>query len=118
MASLRTKSVSTKVTEEEYARFETVAGDRTISEWAREVLSEAANPNSPEQVTLAEVLALRTILLNLYFALSQGQTLSAQEMQEIIQRADQGKLDKARQRLAEGTKADHEREVVASGRRR
>ena len=33
MPSLRTKSVSTKVTDEEYAQMEALAGEQTISEW-------------------------------------------------------------------------------------
>jgi hypothetical protein len=48
MPSLRTKSISTKVTDEEYAQFEALAGEQTV---------------------LAEVLALRTILLNTHFAI-------------------------------------------------
>ena len=101
MPSLRTKSISTKVTDEEYAQFEALAGEQTISEWARDVLFKAAKPNPGEQTVLAEVLALRTILLNIHFALSQGRTLTAEEMQKLIERADQNKLSKARQRLAE-----------------
>jgi hypothetical protein len=101
MPSLRTKSISTKVTDEEYAQFEALAGEQTISEWAREVLLKATRPNAGEQTMLAEVLALRTILLNVHFAVSQGQTLTTEEMQQLIERADQNKLSKARQRLAE-----------------
>jgi len=101
MPSLRTKSISTKVTDEEYAQFEALAGDQTISEWARDILLKATKPNAGEQTLLAEVLALRTILLNVHFAVSQGQTLTAEEMQQLIARADQDKLSKARQRLAE-----------------
>jgi hypothetical protein len=103
MPSFRTKSISTKVTDEEYAQFEALAGEQTISEWAREVLLKATKPNAGEQTMLAEVLALRTILLNVHFAVSQGQTLTAEEMQQLIARADQDKLSKARQRLAEAT---------------
>jgi len=99
--SLRTKSISTKVTDEEYAQFEASAGEQTISEWAREVLLKATKPNASEQTVLAEVLALRTILLNIHFAVSQGRTLTSEEMQQLIERADQNKLSKARQRLAE-----------------
>lgn len=99
--SLRAKSVSTKVTDEEYAQFEALAGGQTISEWARDVLLKATKPNAGEQTVLAEVLALRTILLNIHFAISQGQTLTVEEMQQLIERADQNKLSKARQRLAE-----------------
>ena len=101
MPALRTKSISTKVTDEEYAQFEALAGGQTISEWARDVLLKATKPNAGEQAVLAEVLALRTILLNLHYAVSQGQTLTAEEMQRLIERADQYKLSKARQRVAE-----------------
>jgi len=103
MPSLRTKSISTKVTDEEYAQFEALASGQTISEWARDVLLNATKPNAPEQTVLAEVLALRTILLNIHFAVSQGQTLNVQEMQQLIERADQNKLSKAQERLAEAT---------------
>src|SRR5712691_9424747 len=78
MPSLRTKSISTKVTDEEYALFEALAGEQTISEWARDVLLKATKPNAGDQTVLAEVLALRTILLNLHFAVSQGQTLTGE----------------------------------------
>ena len=101
MPSLRTKSISTKVTDEEYALFETLAGEQTISEWARDVLLKATKPNTGEQTVLAEVLALRTILLNIHFAASQGRTLTAEAMQQLVERADQNKLSKARQRFAE-----------------
>ena len=101
MPALRTKSVSTKVTDEEYAQFEALSGEQTISEWARDVLLKATKPNAGEQTVLAEVLALRTMLLNIHFAVSQGQTLTVEEMQQLIERADQNKLSKARQRLAE-----------------
>jgi hypothetical protein len=43
MPSLRSKSISTKVTDEEYAQFEALAGEQTISEWARDVLLKASS---------------------------------------------------------------------------
>jgi len=100
MSLLRTKSVSTKVTEEEYAQMEALAGGQTISEWARDVLLKAAKPNAGEQIILAEVVALRTILLNAFYMLAQGERLTADEMQQLIERADQDKLRKAQERLA------------------
>ncbi len=105
MPAARTKSVSTKVTEEEYARLEALAGERTISEWARDVLLGAANPNPAEHAIMAELLALRTILLTLHFAVSHGQTFSAQEMRNLIEHADEGKLEKARQRLEDAARS-------------
>jgi hypothetical protein len=104
MPALRTKSVSTKVTDEEYASLEAQAGEQTISEWARKVLLKAANPDPAAQATLAEVLALRTILLNLHFAHARGEMFTADEMQKLINQADQDKLDKARERLQGATK--------------
>jgi len=100
MPSLRTKSISTKVTDEEYAQMEALASGQTISEWAREVLLRAAQPNAAEHTVLAEVLALRTILLNALYKLAQKEALTAEEMQRLIERADQDKLRKALERLA------------------
>jgi hypothetical protein len=99
MPSLRTKSISTKVTDEEYAQMEALAGGQTISEWARDVLLRVAKPNVSEHTVLAEVLALRMILLNALYKLSQGEALTADEMKGLIERADQDKLRKAQDAL-------------------
>jgi hypothetical protein len=39
----RRKSIGTKVSEEEYAKLETLAGGRALSEWVREVLLREVN---------------------------------------------------------------------------
>jgi hypothetical protein len=69
MASRRTKSIGTKVTPEEYARIQTVAGDQPVSEWVRAALLKAAEAPAADPAVLAELLALRAILLNLHFHL-------------------------------------------------
>ena len=66
----RTRTVGCKMTDSEYERLSAVAeGDgMTLGEWVREVLLERADGRKPsviEETLLAEVLALRTILLNL-----------------------------------------------------
>jgi len=104
MAILRTKSISTKVTEEEYVKFEAVAGKQTISEWARDVLSKAAKPHACEQTILAEVLALRTVLLNLFFKLASAERITEDEMHQIIELAEADKLKKALLRIQETEK--------------
>jgi hypothetical protein len=38
MPSLRTRTVSTKVAEDDYALFAQLAGDLSVGEWVREVL--------------------------------------------------------------------------------
>ena len=99
MASRRTKSIGTKVTPEEYARIEALAGEQTISEWARSALLKAADPPEAGAIVLAELLALRTILLNLHFHLCSGTPVTADTMQRLIERADHDKRHQAEARL-------------------
>ena len=108
--TLRTKSIGTKVTEEEYSRLEQAAqaGAKTLGEWCREVMLASANGKSPEsqksggvefQALMAELMALRTILLNVIYKQANGERLSAEEMQRLIERADADKIKKAAERL-------------------
>lgn len=99
MPQRRTKSIGTKVTPEEYARLESLAGGQTISEWARAVLLKSAEPPTASLV-LAELLALRAILLTLHFRLCAGEPITAEGLQRLIDRADRDKVDEARARLA------------------
>jgi hypothetical protein len=99
MASRRTKSIGTKVTPEEYTRIQTLAGEQPVSEWVRAALLKAADPTAADTTVLAEVLALRTILLNLHFHLCSGATVTAETMQRLIERADQDKDQQAESRL-------------------
>ena len=57
----------------------------------RDVLLSTATPRPPDQVLLAEILALRTIVLNLHFALAAGETATADAMRRLIERADEDK---------------------------
>ena len=71
----RRKSIGTKVSEEEYAKLEALAGGRALGEWVREVLLrelDGGQARPAEETVLAEVLALRTILLNAFYRLAQG----------------------------------------------
>ena len=102
---LRSRTVGCKMTDAECERLTALAEREglTLSEWCREVLLERANgakPNSAKETVLAEVLALRTILLNVSYQLAQGVPLTADEMQSLIDRADQDKLRKAQERFA------------------
>jgi len=104
---LRSRTVGCKVTEAEYERLNTTAGERgvTLGEWCREVLLQHTNATKPvavEEVLLAEVLALRSILLNALYKLAQGEHLAADEMQRLIEHADEGKFRKAQERLKAG----------------
>ena len=108
MSTARTKCISTKVTDDEYALFARVARGQTVSGWARDVLVATASTSpSLEQVVLAEVVALRTIILNLHFALASGETLTSDTMQRLIERADQDKVHKAHERLVAALRRRH-----------
>ena len=108
MATARTKCISTKVTNDEYVIFAKLARGQTVSEWVRSVLVAAASTApSLEHIVLAEVVALRTILLNLHFALASGQALTTETMQQLIDRADQDKVHKAHERLAPAPRRRH-----------
>jgi hypothetical protein len=101
MAPRRTKSIGTKVTPEEYERVRALASDQPISEWVRAALLDAAaRGGEADSVVLAELLALRTILLNLHFHICSGATVTAETMQRLIERADQEKRQQAETRLA------------------
>jgi hypothetical protein len=117
-ASLRTKSVGTKVSDAEYAQLEARAraANLTLSEWVRARLLEpdadggsgrpgggAADALAGE-VLLAEVLALRALFLNLRPL--PGHDLPGEgEVRAEIARVDATKMQRARERLAAQKKA-------------
>jgi len=101
---LRTKTAGCKVTESEHAALEEAAARAglTLSDWCREALTTAARETTgtpAEEAVLAEVIALRTALLNLMFSLAKGEPVTADGMQKLIERADANKLERARERL-------------------
>lgn len=108
-ANLRTKSIGTKVSEEEFARLEQAAqkASKTLGEWCREVMlgstnGQTANGNAGNadfEALMAEVVALRAILLNVLFKQANHERLTSEEMQRLIDRADSNKFRKARERL-------------------
>lgn len=101
MSLPRTKGLSTKVTDDEYLEIERAAGAQTPSTWAREVLLQAARRQGGDAILVAELLALRTILLNLHFAQATGAAVTVDRMQQLIDRADQERFTRAAERLAE-----------------
>jgi hypothetical protein len=59
--------------------------------------------NAGAEALMAEVVALRAILLNVLFKQANGERLTSEEMQRLIERADSDKLKKARERLEQTT---------------
>ena len=106
---VRTKSIGFKVSEEEYRQLEGAAqaSRQTLGEWCRDVAMRATSiqqtgpteQGAGTQAVMAELMALRAILLNVLFKQVNGQKLSAEEMQRLIDRADSDRLAKGQERL-------------------
>ena len=103
MSTPRTKGITIKVTDEEYARLASLADRQTVTAWVHDVVLATATPRPADQVLLAELLALRTIVLNLHFALVAGDPVTADVMKRLIERADEEKIHRALERFAAGS---------------
>ena len=95
--------MSAKVGEAEFAMLEerARANGLTLSEWVRDVLLAAPVEPGAEagsEVVLAELLALRSLFLNLSFRANKS-PLTEAELRGLIDRADATKLERARERL-------------------
>jgi hypothetical protein len=61
--------------------------------------ANGAGGNAGAEALMAEVVALRAILLNVLFKQANGERLTSEEMKRLIERADSDKFKKARERL-------------------
>jgi len=98
--SQRTKGITIKVTEDEYATLARVAAVQAVSAWVHDVVLATVAPRPIDQVLVAEFHALRTILLNLHAALANGEVPTASSVQQLTERADRDKVRKAHECLA------------------
>ena len=97
---LRDRSLGTKLSEVEYARVESAALSAGVglSEWCRTAVLRAAAPEGntpPEAALMAELLALRAVLLNVVYRMANGERVSQDEMRQLIERADRDKHTRA-----------------------
>jgi hypothetical protein len=100
MTVRRMRCISTRVTADEYATCERLASSRSLSRWLHDLVLATLRSNPRDVALLAEVMALRAILLNLHYAVLAGQKLTPELMQGVIARADERKLRLAGERLA------------------
>jgi len=105
---LRSKSVGTKVSEAELRVLESRAerAGLTLSKWVRDVLlgsSVDAGSMAAERAILAEMLAMRAILLNFLLKLSARQPITEQVSRELIAWADANKMRRALEILAKSS---------------
>jgi hypothetical protein len=103
----RTKTVATRLTPGELAEVEAAAesSGQSLAEWFRETAVRAARqrPADPIELLLAEVWALRYMLLNLFHsnvkAASEGTQLLPDSILKIRDQADARKLQQAHKLL-------------------
>ena len=103
--SNRTKSIATRLTDAEFAEVEYAASSagKKVAEWLREAALAQARTTGEEKTTdtvlLAEVLALRSLIVNLFAVASKG-PLSDETLRRISTYADAIKDQKAEELLA------------------
>ena len=102
--TLRTKSITAKMTPAEHGCLQEFANaqGQSLGELARALLLRELQKSGSEETILAEVLALRAILLNVVYGLSRGEVPNSETMRELIARSDADKHKKAREFLGMG----------------
>ena len=73
-----------------------------LGEWVRETLLLEPAESGPDsgEVALGEILAFRSLFLNLHFRAAKGEAIPEPEMRALIERADGSKVERARERMA------------------
>ena len=99
----RVFSVNSKLTEPELRLLESAAAhnSKAVSEWAREILIEAAQRNGPD-VVLVELVATRMLMVNMLKMIGQTRALPEAEYTKIHTEVQKVKRKIARE-LAEQT---------------
>ena len=105
----RTKTIAMRLTPDELSEVESAAeqAGKPLSEWLRETALTAARerPADPLELVLAELWAVRHVLLNLFHAgaqaNAQGAIMSPESILKIRDRTDARKLEEARKMLGE-----------------
>src|SRR5262245_9997729 len=83
MAERRTRSIGTKVTASEYDLMTKLAAPKTVSEWARTILLDAAKPDSFQVMLLAEIISLRAIVLMINITIGQGKPVDEEFFSQL-----------------------------------
>lgn len=99
----RTNSVGTRLSEAELSEVEAAAANagKKVGEWLRDAaLAQARSaPAGTDPILLAELMAIRTLILNLFSAASKG-PLTDESLRKMLTYADSVKQQKADEFLA------------------
>jgi hypothetical protein len=100
---LRNFTASAKLTQEEFAQLEQRAAraGKRVGEWCREVFLRELGRHELPDILLAEVLAVRMIVLNILAPVLRGEKFTIEEFQKLIAHADTTKMKRALEKLRE-----------------
>jgi hypothetical protein len=95
----RTKSVATRLTEAEVSEVEVAAAraGKKVSEWLREaalVQARAAQEVQTDTILLAEIMGMRSLMMNLFAKASEG-PLSVEDLRKMAAYSDSMKEQRA-----------------------
>jgi hypothetical protein len=102
--NFRVKSIATRITESEFLEIESAASGqgKKVAEWLRDAaLAQARGRSTAETdpVLLAELMAVRTLVVNLFASASKG-PLNDESIRKMTAYADSIKFQKAEEFLA------------------
>ena len=97
----RARSIATRLTEAEFGEVEAAAANagKKVAEWLREAALAHARAGQEEQtdlILLAEIMAMRSLMLNLFAKASQG-PLSTEDLRKMSAYSDSIKEQKAKE---------------------
>ena len=104
--SSRAKSIATRLTEAEFGEVEAAAGiaGKKVGEWLREAaLAQARGTHYDEhtdQILLAEMMGMRSLMLNLFARASEG-PLTTDDLRKMSAYSDSNKEQRAQDYMAE-----------------
>jgi hypothetical protein len=101
----RAKSIATRLTETEFSEVEAAAAEagKKVAEWLREAALDHARAGQEEQtdpILLAEIMGMRTLMLNLFARASEG-PLTTEDLRKMSAYSDSIKEQKAKEFMAQ-----------------
>jgi hypothetical protein len=89
----RNQSLNTKLTRTEFAAVEVAAAahECALGEWVRDVILREIRGGSPADPSLAEILGVRLLLVNVLRPLAAGQKLTPEEFDKLLDEISEAK---------------------------
>jgi hypothetical protein len=109
--SVKSRQIGVRVTEMEYAALEREAWrtGHKVGDWAREQLLERMKRAEDDRISahvFTELVGLQMLLMGSFSHLLQGQTLTAEQCQELAKNVQSGKAKRAKELLAQRLKQE------------